>query len=63
MDDNIIATQDRPFNSSRWALEAGYIDWYNQLNAWTNPEVAGLVPLIADRPEIYYYVWHLAGLA
>ena len=55
-------TAGRIFNVSRWTLEAGYNDWYNALLAWTNPEVAGLVPLVADR-ELGSYVWHLAGLA
>jgi hypothetical protein len=55
-------TAGRIFNVSRWTLEVERYDWYNQVNAWTNPEVAGLVPLIVDR-HLGCYVWHLAGLA
>ena len=56
------ATAARLFNVSRWLLEVERYDLYNQVNAWTNPEVAGLVPLLAGR-ELSCYVWHLAGLA
>ena len=56
------AATSRLFNVSRWLLEVECYDLHNQVNAWTNPEVAGLVPLLADR-ELSCYVWHLAGLA
>ena len=58
-----VVTATCPFNVSRWALEAEHYDWYNQVNAWTNPEVAGLVPLLVDIHRSGHYVLHLAGLA
>jgi hypothetical protein len=60
---NTTSAAARPFNVSRWTLEVERYDWYNQVNAWTNPEVAGLVPLFVDSRGFGNYVLHLAGLA
>ena len=55
---------NRPFNAAHWALCVGYEDCYNQVLAYTNPEVADLIPLIyAAQRGLGHYVLHLAGLA